>query len=82
VAARVYLSERQLQRRFVERVGYGPKVFQRVARFQRAARRLRSDGAGLAGAAAWAGYADQAHLTRESRRLSGLTPRELVNWMG
>jgi AraC-like DNA-binding protein len=82
VAARVYLSERQLQRRFVERVGYGPKVFQRVARFQRAARRLRRGGAGLAGAAASAGYADQAHLTRESRRLSGLTPRELVNWMG
>jgi AraC-like DNA-binding protein len=81
-AARVYLSERQLQRRFVERVGYGPKVFQRVVRFQRAVRQLRREGVGLAGAAASAGYADQAHLTRESRRLSGLTPRELVSWMG
>jgi AraC-like DNA-binding protein len=80
VAKRVYVSERQLQRRFAERVGYGPKTFQRIARFQRAVGRLGN--AGLAGAAASAGYADQAHLTRETRRLAGLSPRELVSWMG
>jgi AraC-like DNA-binding protein len=84
VADRVYVSERQLQRRFAERVGYGPKTFQRIARFQRALGQLGREGArpGLAGAAAWAGYADQAHLTRETRRLAGLSPRELVSWMG
>jgi AraC-like DNA-binding protein len=81
VADRVYVSERQLQRRFAERVGYGPKTFQRIARFQRAVGQLGLDGARLASAAASAGYADQAHLTRESRRLAGLSPRELVNWM-
>jgi AraC-like DNA-binding protein len=81
VAERVYVSERQLQRRFVERVGYGPKTFQRIARFQRAVGQLGRDGAVLARAAASAGYADQAHLTRESRRLAGLSPRELVSWM-
>ena len=81
VADRVYVSERQLQRRFAERVGYGPKTFQRIARFQRAVGQLGLDGAGLASAAASAGYADQAHLTRESRRLAGLSPRELVSWM-
>jgi AraC-like DNA-binding protein len=82
VAARVHVSERQLQRRFAERVGYGPKTFQRIARFQRALGQLGREGAGLAGTAASAGYADQAHLTRESRRLAGLSPRELVSWMG
>ena len=81
VADGVYVSERQLQRRFRERVGYGPKTFQRIARFQRALSRLGSEGGGLAGAAASAGYADQAHLTRETRRLAGLSPRELVSWM-
>ena len=81
VADRVYVSERQLQRRFAERVGYGPKTFQRIARFQRAVGQLGLDGARLASAAASAGYADQAHLTRESRRLAGLSPRELVSWM-
>lgn len=81
VADRVHLSERQLQRRFAERVGYGPKTFQRIARFQRVLGRLGSEGGGLAAAAASAGYADQAHLTRETRRLAGLSPRELVSWM-
>lgn len=81
VAARVYVSERQLQRRFAERVGYGPKTFQRITRFQRAVGELGREGAGLARAAAAAGYADQAHLTRESRRLAGLSPGELVSWM-
>lgn len=82
VADRVHMSERQLQRRFAERIGYGPKTFQRIARFQRAVGQLGRDGAGLARVAASAGYADQAHLTRESRRLAGLSPRELVSWIG
>jgi AraC-like DNA-binding protein len=82
VAERVYVSERELQRRFADRVGYGPKTFQRIARFQRAVAQLSRGGAGLAATAASAGYADQAHLTRESRRLAGLSPRELVSWMG
>jgi AraC-like DNA-binding protein len=82
VASRVYLSERQLERRFAERVGYGPKRFQRIMRFQLVLRQLRREDAGLARAAANAGYADQAHLSRESRRLAGLSPRQLVSWMG
>lgn len=81
VADRVHVSERQLQRRFAQRVGYGPKTFQRIARFQRAVRQLAREDTRVAGAAAWAGYADQAHLTRETRRLAGLSPRELVSWM-
>jgi AraC-like DNA-binding protein len=82
VADRVHMSERALQRRFAERVGYGPKTFQRIARFQRALGQLGRGGAGLARVGAVAGYADQAHLARESRRLAGLTPRELVSWIG
>ena len=80
------LSERQLRRRFADAVGYGPKTLARVLRFQRflelasardGAGRWRS-GDGLAGLAFEAGYADQAHLTRECRRLAGRTPAELV----
>jgi AraC-like DNA-binding protein len=74
-AAHVHLSERALQRRFNDEVGYGPKTLQRVLRFQRFLR--VAPGVGLARAAALAGYADQAHLTREATRLAGLTPRQL-----
>jgi AraC-like DNA-binding protein len=79
-AEQVSLSERELQRRFSEHVGYGPKTLQRVLRFQRFMQQLATPRLGLAGAAALAGYADQPHLTRESRRLAGLTPTQLLHW--
>jgi transcriptional regulator GlxA family with amidase domain len=81
VAASVYVSERQLRRRFEERVGYGPKTLQRVLRFQRLKAMLEVPGAELARAAVAAGYADQAHLSRECRELAGLTPSELAAWL-
>jgi len=68
------LSERQLRRRFRAAVGYGPKTLQRVLRLRRF---LRGDRADLGRAALDAGYADQSHLTRECRRLTGLSPARL-----
>jgi AraC-like DNA-binding protein len=80
IAQRAFVSERELQRRFAEHVGYGPKTLQRVLRFQRFLAQVALPRMDLAGAAALAGYADQAHLTRETRRLAGLTPRQLRHW--
>jgi AraC-like DNA-binding protein len=80
VASELALSERQLQRRFRESVGYGPKALQRILRFRRFLAELgrdRDGSGGLARLAASTGYADQAHLTRESRQLSGLSPVQL-----
>ena len=80
VADDVGLSARQLRRRCHAAVGYGPKTLQRVLRFQRFVRMLDAPAGvpDLAIAAARAGYADQAHLTRECRELSGLTPVSLA----
>ena len=75
-AARVGLSERQLARRFGERVGLSPRSFARVRRLQRAALALQR-GVKLAEAAALAGYADQPHFTREANALAGTTPAAL-----
>jgi AraC-like DNA-binding protein len=72
----VALSERQLRRRFTVAVGYGPKTFARIVRFQRVLARIRG-GEELAAAAAEAGYADQAHMTREVAELAGRTPAAL-----
>jgi AraC-like DNA-binding protein len=71
-------SERQLLRRFDAAVGYGPKVLDRVLRFRRFVAAVSGD-EDLARLAAELGYADQAHLTRECVRLSGLTPRRLAS---
>jgi AraC-like DNA-binding protein len=79
LAEELALSERSLRRRFGEAFGYGPKTLDRIFRFQRFLVLLRGAGSSsLAGLAAAAGYADQAHLTRESRRLAGSTPGELA----
>jgi AraC-like DNA-binding protein len=84
VAAEVGLSLRQLRRRCHAAVGYGPKTLQRVLRFRRFVSRIDAEPEGgpqardLASLAAHAGYADQAHLTRECRALAGLTPAALA----
>ncbi|MGH8792332.1 MAG: helix-turn-helix domain-containing protein [Stackebrandtia sp.] len=73
------LSERQLRRRFTAAVGYGPAVFLRVVRLRRV-RQLALDNpqAGLAELAFDAGYADQAHMSREIKNLTGMTARVLL----
>ena len=74
LASEIGLSERQLRRRFDATVGYGPKTLQRVLRL----RRFRGLWhLGLAEAAAEAGYSDQAHLTRDCRSLTSMSPGEL-----
>lgn len=72
VAADIGFSERQLRRRVADAVGYGPKVLARVLRL----RRLQALPAEvpLARRAMEAGYADQAHMTAEVTRLTGLSP--------
>jgi AraC-like DNA-binding protein len=76
LADAVGIGERQLRRCFAAAVGYGPKTFARIARFHRALALVRA--AEPAAAAAFAaGYADQAHMTREMRALGGRTPSAL-----
>jgi AraC-like DNA-binding protein len=75
------ISERQLRRRFHDSVGYGPKTLDRVLRFRRLVAQTGAVAAGesdLARVAADLGYADQAHMTRDCVRLSGLTPAQLA----
>ncbi len=87
LAAHLALSESQLRRRCLQAVGLSPKVLQRTLRFQgflalaQAGARAsgRRDADGMAGLSADAGYADQAHLSRECLRLTGVTPRQLLH---
>ena len=86
LATHLALSASQLRRRCVHAVGVSPKVLQRTLRFQGflalaqagALATGRRGADGVAGLAIDAGYADQAHLSRECLRLTGLTPRQLL----
>ena len=79
-------SERRLHREITATCGYGPKTLQRIVRLQRALRASRAGVATrppslaptLSRLAFDAGYADQAHMTREFRDLTGFTPRQLL----
>lgn len=73
------ISERQLRRRFHAAVGYGPATLARILRFGRFLSLLDAGRDDLAGLAFDAGYADQAHLTRETRRLAGVSPARLLH---
>lgn len=77
----LHISETQLRRRFMTAVGCPPKVSHRTLRFwgflalaRSGPQRRRS----LTGLAATAGYADQAHLARESIAITGVAPSELL----
>jgi AraC-like DNA-binding protein len=86
LATHLALSPSQLRRRCLHAVGVSPKVLQRTLRFQGflalaqagATASGRPGADGVAGLAVDVGYADQAHLSRECLRLTGLTPRQLL----
>jgi AraC-like DNA-binding protein len=69
-------STRNLQRQCAAVYGYGPATLRRILRFRNAVRLLRA-GHTLADAAAAAGYADQAHLSRQVRDLAGVPAGQL-----
>ncbi len=78
----VDLSERHLRRRVEAAVGYSPRTLGRILRFQRfldMARSVPPPRRDLARLAVETGYADQAHLTRESTQLAGLPPAALLD---
>lgn len=71
------LGARQLHRRCLPAFGYGPKTLARVLRLQRALALARS-GLPYADTAATAGFADQAHLARDVKELTGMRLTELL----
>jgi AraC-like DNA-binding protein len=76
VAGAVGYSTRQLQRRLLPVFGYGPQHLGRVLRLMRAVAEADT-GRRWADVAQRTGFADQAHLAREVRALTGVTPTEL-----
>jgi AraC-like DNA-binding protein len=77
------VSARQLRRRCHAAAGMGPKELQRLLRFHGFTARVQAavDVGAPGDLATWAvevGYHDQAHLSRECRRLVGVTPAEFL----
>ncbi|WP_184457879.1 helix-turn-helix domain-containing protein [Rhizobium aethiopicum] len=83
LSGKLGMSERQLRRRCHHHFGYGAKTLERIRRFQRfldLCRRM--DAMPLARIALEAGFADQAHMTRDVAELSTLTPAIILDQLG
>ncbi|MHA3976470.1 GlxA family transcriptional regulator [Halovulum sp. GXIMD14794] len=75
LAARVGLSERQLNRRFQAALGVTAAAYYRNMRLRYGAWRLTHTMDRISGIAADAGFSDAAHFSREFRRVYGHTPK-------
>ena len=73
--APVPLSPRSVERHFTHVTGMSPRHVRQIARAREAVARLQG-GHLIADVAQELGYADQSHLTRDLKRLTGYTPRQ------
>jgi AraC-like DNA-binding protein len=73
------MSPRSFQIAFQEQVGLSPKEFARILRLQATIRMLDEGERPVSQVAADSGFSDQAHATREVRRVTGTTPARLRN---
>jgi transcriptional regulator GlxA family with amidase domain len=77
------LSLRHYERRFAEEIGFTPKLFARITRFQTAIDQKR-----LAPSQSWLtvahrlGYFDQMHMIRDFQNLGGNLPSEIFEQIG
>jgi AraC-like DNA-binding protein len=80
IAARCAVSSRHLNRLMRIWVGYGPKQFASIVRFQETLERIGSSPSPSAATlASEIGFFDQAHLTANTNRFAGATPRNLAS---
>lgn len=68
-------SRRHLERRFLERIGVGPKELASVFRFQAMYKRMRRTAQGRYAALIQDHYFDQSHFLKAFKQYTGLTPR-------
>lgn len=70
------VSQRQLERQFKNRVGITAKEYQRVLRVRNVLNQLKVEPeANLVDIALKNGFSDQAHMTRECKRIALITPK-------
>jgi len=76
ISDKLYISRRQLERKFNEVVGVRPKQYMRLARINRVMRSLSTNNdITLTSVAYHCGYYDQSHFIRDFKKITGINPR-------
>jgi AraC-like DNA-binding protein len=70
------LSERYLQKLFIDMVGISPSAYFSVYRFNKSLARILSTDHSLTAIGYDCGYYDQAHFIKEFKKFTGITPFE------
>lgn len=79
LAGQACLSPRQLERKFLERIGMSPKLFLRVVRFARAySMKDRQPALDWQDIVCQCGYYDQMHLIKDFKFFAAVTPSVLM----
>jgi AraC-like DNA-binding protein len=79
LASQACLSPRQLERKFVERLGIGPKLFSRIARFHQAFTwKEANPQLDWLTVAVRFGYTDFQHLAKDVKEFAGVAPNTLL----
>lgn len=72
---KVYISQRQLEREFKDRVGISPKHYLRITRINEVLRLLNTNqNMDLTNVAYYCGYFDQAHFINDFKSITGINP--------
>jgi AraC-like DNA-binding protein len=77
LAAQTGWGLRQFENRFLQQIGLPPKAVARIMRLRRVLR-LLGGGRTAAEAALACGFSDQAHMSREVRKMTGFPPSRLL----
>ena len=72
---RIFISQRQLEREFKDKIGISPKHYLKIIRINEVMRLLNNNpGIDLTSVAFHCGYFDQAHFINDFKRITGKTP--------
>lgn len=76
LSGQLFVSKRQLQRIFQDKLGFGPKTYRRMLRFRDAIHFMQQNpDSRMIDVAYDFGYADQSHFIREFKDFTGQNPR-------
>jgi AraC-like DNA-binding protein len=80
LAGKVFISTRQLEREFKQKLGISPKSYMRIARLNEVNRKINSgERIDLTELSYTAGYSDQAHFIRDFREFTGESPKVFLS---